>query len=317
MGHVIDAAAPLPFVQLEFSHHLGPEAGRYVVREGAEPRDEDVLVVGVEAATRPRTRRLTRPRARPEAVPSAPPELSVTVVTVIRAARRFAGEEEAARWLSDVRASTGEQEVWARDALATLNRAVGAYRACAADPYAIDVSRADARVVRIGYGSAGELVRGRWDAAIAIPAPPAPRLDRAVRLMPTEGMAAVLGGRARTLESEELLLRVVLDLEHGRFRAAAAGLCAAHDLLAGELADEVLGGPVADRFDRVLASRDATGALAERGLAGPLDEEDVQRLRELAEQAGALVDAWRYVPVGAGTISRGAAGPDSASGMVE
>jgi hypothetical protein len=289
------AATPLPFVQFEFSHHIGPAAGRYVVRQLDEPGpedDADVLVVSVEGAARPRTR-LFKARARAESPADEPPELSVTVVTVIRASRRMAS----AQWLSHVRESTEEQELWIEDALAVVNRAVGAYRACAADPYAIDLCRADARAVRIGYGPAAALIRGGWDAAVAVPPPSPPRLDRAVRLMPTEGMAAVLAGRAHTLESEELLLRVLLDLEHGRARAAAAGLRAGHELLASDLGDEVLAGTVRERYDAVRGSRDAVDELAERAAAGPLDLEDVQRVHELAEEAGALVDAWRYVPV--------------------
>jgi hypothetical protein len=296
-----------PFVQFEFSHHIGPPAGRYLV--GAQGDDEtpsvspgelgasDVLIIKVEGAAPSTGRRLGRRRAQPEAEQNGPRELTLTVVTVIKGTRMLADRDAAERLLTELRGSPERQEEWIADGLAIVNRAVSAYRACAADPYAIDVSRGDPGAVRVGYGPAAALTSGTWDAALAVPPPVQPRLDRTARLLPTQGMADVLTGRARTLEAEELVLRVLLDLEHGRLRAAALGLRAAQELLTAELAAELLNGSAEERFDRLERSRDAIAELAARATAQPLGDEDARRLGEHAEDAGALIDAWRYQSV--------------------
>jgi hypothetical protein len=116
--------------------------------------------------------------------------------------------------------------------------------------------------------------------------------------MPMQGMAAVLTGTGRVLESEELILRVVRDLDHGRNRAAAVTLNAAQELLLAELGGEVLAAQVNGRIEKVITARELAAQLAERALRGELSEADVARLQELAEDAGAVVDAWRYVPLG-------------------
>jgi hypothetical protein len=116
--------------------------------------------------------------------------------------------------------------------------------------------------------------------------------------MPMQGMAAALTGTGRVLESEELILRVVRDLDHGRNRAAAMTLNAAQELLLAELAGEVLGAQVHGRIEKVIAARELAAQLAERALRGGLSGGDVAKLHELAEDAGAVVDAWRYVPLG-------------------
>jgi hypothetical protein len=67
----------------------------------------------------------------------------------------------------------------------------------------------------------------------------------------------------------------------------------------------------------VVQSRDAVDDLAERALSGALTGDDLERLGELAEEAGALVDAWRYVPAGTGTIPDDATYPGRGAGMVE
>jgi hypothetical protein len=152
--------------------------------------------------------------------------------------------------------------------------------------------------VRIGFGEAGVVVRGGWEDAFAVSPPAQPRINRTVRLMPMQGMAAVLTGTGRVLESEELILRVVRDLDHGRNRAAAVTLDAAQRLLLAELAGEVVGAQVHGRIEKVITARELAAQLADRALRGELCEPDVATLHELAEDAGAVVDAWRYVPLG-------------------
>jgi hypothetical protein len=314
--------AIFPFVQFEFSHNIGPPPGRYLV-SGPMANEEapalaaeafvellggdvsssasapvtklggaDVLVIRVSGARAARPRRLNR-RA-PQAFAEEEPELSVTLVTVIKGTRMLSGADAAERLLVELRGSSEAQQQWIDDALAIVNRAVCAYRACAVDPYAIDVGHADPRAIRVGYGPASELTRGAWSAAVTVRPVPQPRLDRATRLMPTQGMAAVLAGRSRTLEAEELILRVVLDLEHGRNRAAAAGLRAAHGLLIAELGEQPIPASVRERLESVARAEGAISALAERATTEPLSGEQVTRLGELTEELGALVDTWRY-----------------------
>jgi hypothetical protein len=257
----------------------------------------DVLVVEVRGAAPPSPRRF-RPNLPRAADGARPRELSVTVVTVVLGTRMLDDLSAARKLLRSLKRSTEEQDRWTTAALAILRRGVAAYRASAADPYVPDVSPLDACAVRIGYGEAGAVVRGDWEDAFAVPPPPQPRIRRTVRLMPMQGMAAALTGTGRVLESEELILRVVRDLDHGRNRAAAMTLNAAQELLLAELAGEVLGAQVHGRIEKVIAARELAAQLAERALRGGLSGGDVAKLHELAEDAGAVVDAWRYVPLG-------------------
>ena len=324
-------APQFPFVQLEFTHSIGPPAGRYIVYPQANGAsggshastvaaavsagsqaapsvspdgvDEsllgaaDVLVVEVRRAAPPSPRRF-RPNLprRPEGAP--PRELSVTVVTVVLGSRMLDDPSAARKLLRSIKGSREEQDRWTNAALAILSRGVSADRASAADPYVPDVSPLDACAVRIGYGEAGVVVRGGWEVAFAVPPPPPPRIKRTVRLMPMQGMAAVLTGTGRVLESEELILRVVRDLDHGRNRAAAVTLNAAQELMLAELSGEVRGAQVQGRIEKVIAARELAARLAERALRGELSGADVAGLHDLAEDAGAVVDAWRYVPLG-------------------
>jgi hypothetical protein len=222
----------------------------------------------------------------------------VTVVTVVLGTRMLDDVSAARELLRTIKASRPEQEAWTSVALSVVNRGVAAYRVSAADPYVPDLSPLDARAVRIGYGEAGYVVRGGWDEAFGVPPPPPPRIRRTVRLMPMQGMSAVLRGSARMLEAEELILRVVRDLDQGRNRAAAVTLNVAQELLLAELAGDVLAAPVHARIEKLVAARDAFAELAQRAVHGRLTEDDVMRLRELAEDAGAVVDSWRYAPLG-------------------
>lgn len=343
-----------PFIQLEFTHSVGPPAGRYVVQPGEEAHaaaaapavldeldaaahvagDEgaaveaaptatatateaqaeeapvfvdpdaplplgsaDVLVVKVIGAPPPRARLFRR--GLPSAAGSeAPRELSVTLVTVIAATQGFNAASQARDWLAALRRDGGALEAWVTDGIGLLNRAVSAYRACAADPYVVEVSRADPRTVRVGYGEAPQVVLGEWAEAVAVPPPPPPRVTRTVQLMPTQGMAAVLAGQTTVLESEELVLRALLDLRHDRLRGAAVGLQAGIELLLGEIAGEVLPGVVQQRVDALLPLRERARTLAAAARRGPLGEEHAAALQEIAEAAGELIDQRRYAPMG-------------------
>jgi hypothetical protein len=296
---VVDGNVLVPFVELEFTHGLGPPPGRYVVRApGSEPPADappagvaptlpvgsaDVLLVRVDQA--PAARRPLLRRARPAQVePGGPPaEVPVYVATLLFATRAFDGPAAAGAAMAGWRADGASAEPLVHEALVVLNRAVRAYRAAAADPYVVEVTRADARAVRIGHGSA-DLVRGDWDDAVALPALEAARLGRADRLRPTEIVAAVLACRASILDGEDVLLRAVLDIEQGRPDVAAAQLELAVALLLDEPAGP--GSRLAGVRERSTGVRERLGEDQTRAAA-------LAELSALAAEVGEAIDAWR------------------------
>ena len=313
-----------PFVQLEYTHSIGPPPGRYIVhpydRNGSEtfaagggyvpsvdtPYDEldakligtaDVLVVQVRGASAPAPKRFRS--GLPKAPSGEPPaELSVTVVTVILATRMIRDERLAAGQLHSVQNSPEEQERILDAGLEIVRRGVSAYRLAAADPYVPDLSPLDARAARIGYGEASAVVRGNWTEAVGVRLPKSPKVNRTTQLMPVQAMAAMLNGSMGALESEEMILAAVRDLDSGRIRAAAVTINAGQELLLAELAGEELPAKVARLVAKLESSRDAVRELAARAIRDQVSVRDADKLREHAEDAGALIDAWRYVPLG-------------------
>jgi hypothetical protein len=224
-----------------------------------------VIVVKTIGAPLKRDRRMSR-RRRPtpaEQVDEAEP-VAITRVTVIRG-ESFADAAAARDWLDRHRkAEAASQEVAA--ALRLLNHAVHAHRVAAGDPYAADVSLARARRVRLGYGTGGELVEGRWQEAYAVPADVAHGRRRRM-LAPDEQLAHILNARRPTHPSEDLLLRARLDFDQGRTRAAALQLRSACDALDAEQGDKSEhGGPVSE--------------LAAAALTRELTDTEVTRLEE-------------------------------------
>lgn len=336
-----------PFVQFEYTHSLGPPAGRYIVHpEEEEPEsagvldeldqafDEmaaagaqgggtvtkapaaapasisgnaeddlllgsaDVLVIRVVGAPPPKGGRFGRGGAPEVADGEKPRETSLTLATVVFGTRLLPDDRIAGRFFESVQTKEEERDQWSRAALETLNRAVVAYRACAADPYVADVSPLDARATRIGYGIAELVAAGKWEKAIAVPPPPTVRLSRDQKLMPTQAMGMVLTGNGRVLESEELVIRAVLDLEQRRPRAAACGLHAGFELLLGEFSGQVMAGALQSQFERLVEQRAEIAELAAAARRGGLSTREVERLADLAEATGALVDRWRYESLG-------------------
>jgi hypothetical protein len=308
-----------PIVQLEFTHSLGPPAGRYVVRSangpggadspvdagpalpsnpifGPDPEligDADVLVLKLEGA--PAVRWKLRRRRPVEVDAGAPPrEVPVIVATIVIGTRALDGLDDSDAFIAALRDAPDELEQWVDDGFAILNRAIAAYRLCAADPFIVGVTRQDARAVRVGYGVGSLAYHGAWEKAIEVPPPPAPRVKREVRLIPQQGLAAVLSTGARLLESEELVLRAALDAEQGRERAAAVGLRTGYELLRAELADEVLGTSARRKADAAEASAPELAGLASRALRGAFEDGDRDLLDRLIQQTGAVIDAWRY-----------------------
>jgi len=312
------------FIQFEFTHAVGPHAARYVVdprlvpetsavrspiEGGRVPRDpaldarnqqaagvsrgigsSDVLVVGVVAAPASQARLLRKAR---QAERQAPPaEVPLSLVSFVKGTEPLSNSRDAARRLDAIRVSEGEQQRWVRQGLGVLNLAIRAYRTGAPDPYAIEVTQRDARRVRIGYGTTEEVQNGLWQEAVELPPPLRPRAKRIERLRPSEAVAVVLSGEAEVLESEDLLLRALIDLDQGRTRAAAFQAASAVRLLPLELGPR----PGANRIDLQSLAEPAQRAeeLAVLASAGPLEPANVQELESIIEAVEDLLDAWRY-----------------------
>jgi hypothetical protein len=141
-----------------------------------------------------------------------------------------------------------------------------------------EVSPAQALVIRAGWGE-GELVAdGVWAHAREIdPAPErgrrrrgrlggAGRRDRSAALRPQERLAALLGGRTRTLVCEELVLRCREDLDAGRDAHAAIQLDAAYAAAIPELRAEGRQ-DLAVRIAELEKLRDGVSELAHEAIA--------------------------------------------------
>jgi hypothetical protein len=293
-----------PIVQLEFTHALGPPAGRYTVREDApsgngatpaSPGSADVLVIQVEGAP-PTRRRLLRARVLAAKSGAAAAEVPIVLATLVKGTSALGGCAEGDALLADMHDGGDRVERWVAEGLAVVNRAITAYRLCAGDPHVVGVTRQDARAVRIGYGTGEQVFHGGWERAIEVPPPRAPKVKREVTLMPQQGVAAVLSAGAPLLEAEELVLRAALDLEQGRERAAAVGLNAGFDLLRAELRHQDLSPGARRRLQDAESGGGELAELASRATGGTLEPGDRARLDLAVKRVGGVVDAWRYQP---------------------
>ena len=185
-------------------------------------------------------RRLLRPR-RPRPVEAAQPKPVPTARATIVRPERFRTPEEAGAWLAGMRRDAAAAEAELGAALAVLNRALRAYRAAAADPYAGDVAGHRALVARLGYGAGAAVADGRFGDAIELPRGGGRRVRRSMEA-PDERFAALLGGRAEPLLAEEHVLRARADLAAGRPREAALEARMALEALGAELDADAAGG---------------------------------------------------------------------------
>lgn len=224
-------------------------------------------------------RRMLRGR-KAKAVTDADPEPVPTSRATLVAAEAFESKDAADAWLEPLRSDDDAATAAVDAAAARLNRVLRAHRACTLDPYARDVSATAALVVRLGYGAGEQVADGRFTAAYELPREAAGeiRLGAARRrgaLAPQERMAAILGGRDRTLAGEELLLRARADLDAGEPREAALQARIALEALIAELGRE--NRDVADLSGR----RGPVGSAANAALEGDPG----------AEHADAVADA--------------------------
>ena len=191
--------------------------------------------------------------------------------TIVRA-QPLESPEEADAWL-DAAANESDDEVAA--ATRELNFVLRSHRAAANDPYARDIRAEHALVVRLGYGDGDQVAEGRFARAVELPKEP-PKRKRGEALAPQERLAAVLGGRARLLVGEELLMRAQLDLEAERGREAA---------LQARIALEALLGELDDRFAAPLRPlREQVARAANAALDGDLSAEDAAAVEDAVSQ---------------------------------
>ncbi len=274
------------FVQFEFPWVLGPEPGRYTIRERLGESPAQILVLrtlgGVER------RMLARRRPRDVAPEPPPTPVPVSRATLVDTAP-LAGREAA-----DSRLRGADLDALARDALARLNRVLHAHRVAVADPYAREVAREQALAVRVGYGDGERVADGRWDVARDLAAAPSGvwgARGRSAALRPQERFAALLGGRDAALACEELALRARSDVDAGRLREAALQLRVAFEATLAELEPWRDMPGLAERLAQLRDHRDAVDAAAARALRGGLDEEHITAIRVVLGRVEAALRA--------------------------
>ncbi|MDX6691432.1 MAG: hypothetical protein QOG15_2889 [Solirubrobacteraceae bacterium] len=263
------------FVQFEFAWPLGPEPGRYPIRERMGEAPEYVLVLSTLGA--PERRLLSGRRRVRDAPPEPPPEPVLTSRATLVDTAPLPGPDAAEDWLRE--ANLDALDALADDATARLNRIVYAHRVATADPYAREISREQALTTRIGYGDGEKVADGRWESAREL-APPGSRAGvlkpEQAMLRPQERLAAVLAGRDALLACEELTLRARSDLDAGRYREAALQLRVAFEAAIAELEPWRERASLPERLDDLRTRRDDVGAAANAALRGGLDPEHIE-----------------------------------------
>jgi hypothetical protein len=256
-----DAAALFRFAQVEVPWPLGPPDGRYVLRpdgDASAPITHVLVIATLGAARRHRLRGRRPQDATPE---PGPADVAIGRATIIETGAPLTDRAAAQAWLHEA----GEDQL--APALATLNHVLAEFRRVAADPYALGVGRDRLIAARIGYGAGDQVADGRWAQAVELP-PPAPSRRRADVLAPQARLAATLGGRQRTLVCEELVLRVVSDLDAGAARGAALQLLVALDAAVAELAAEPSELGLEPRVEELRSRRDGVATAAQAALGG-------------------------------------------------
>ncbi|MGH2925717.1 MAG: hypothetical protein ACRDK1_07060 [Solirubrobacterales bacterium] len=263
----------LAFVQLDLPGRLGPDDGRYLLRDEASEA-QTVVVVQTVGATASRRRGRRRPRRADSANPAT--EVPLTRLTVIAPERseRQSLEAELERLRRD--ADAAEERIVA--AFAAANQLLRAHRIATQDPYGHEIGRRAPLVARTGFGTGDGLADGRWEEAIEVP-PPIRRERRAQALRPQERLAAVLTGREPIDVCEPLLLRARADLDQARPREAALQLRVGLEALLAELPGRA--GPDQEADLAALGDRrGATRSAAEAALRGDLAPDQAVELTE-------------------------------------
>ena len=253
------------FVQFEFAWPLGPDPGRYSIREHLGEGIRWIIVLNVLGA--PERRLLRRRRGARDVPPGPSPSPVVTSRATLIDTVAMDGERAAEAWLR-----SADLEALASDAVARLNRVLHAQRVATADPATREVALSRALVVRIGYGDGERVADGRWERASELVRGSEPGPLRRVSLRPQERLAAVLAGRDPVLACEELALRARSDLDAERWREAALQLGVALDAALAELEPWRDQGGLGARLDELAARRAEVQAAATTALQGGIEE---------------------------------------------
>ena len=276
------------FVQLEFPWELGPDPGRYMIRERLGEPPAHILVLSSLSAQQRHllpTRRRAR-EAQLEPPPASVPTSRATLIDTTVIDSREAAER---------RLREADLDALTDAAVARLNRVLHAQRIAVADPYAREVSRAQALVVRVGYGDGERVADGRWDGARELPADTrrASRGGRArsAALRPQERLAALLAGRDAALACEELALRARADVDAGRLREAALQLRAAFDAALAELEPWREQPGIAARIIELRGRADDVAEVSQAALRSGLDEHQIALVVEILGRVEAALRA--------------------------
>lgn len=228
-------------------------------------------------------RRLLGSRKARDVAGDPEPEPVPTARALLAGAEPFASPDAARAWLGDA-----DLEAEADSAVASLNYVLHGHRVAAADPFAREVSRAQAIAVRVGIGEGEQIAHGRLTDARQLPPYRSAKVKREAALRPQERLAAILGGRDAALACEELTLRARLDVERGRWREAAFQIRVALEAALAELEPWVDRAPgLAERLGDLREQRGPVGGAANTALQGGLSEEDIEDV----EHALGLIEA--------------------------
>jgi hypothetical protein len=274
------------FVQFEYAWPLGPDDGRYLMREHAGEDAHHVLVFASwPTVPQKRSRRWGR-EPEPQSLPA---ETGLSRATLVETT--VVDDAAAKAWLDSI--VDGAADTAVSEGVATLNDALRAFRAVSADPVVREVTAEQALTVRVGYGAGVEVAEGAWTAARDIPAAgeKAGRRKRLAALRPQERFAAVLGGRDAVLACEELALRARLDLDQGRAREAALQTHLALEAAIAELAAFRGQEGVGRRLSELEELRDAIAAAANEALQHGPSEDEIARVTDALEKIEAVLRA--------------------------
>jgi hypothetical protein len=283
----VTASRRFLFVQFEFPWTLGPEPGRYTIRERLGEAPAHILVLRTLGAPE---RRLLPMGRRSRHAPLEPPPVPVPTSRATLVDTAALGSREAAeRRLREI-----NLDALVDAAIARLNRVLHAHRVAVADPYTREVAREQALVVRVGYGDGEHGAEGRGDRARELPTAAAGRRGGrrgSAALRPQERLAAVLAGRDAVLACEELALRVRSDVDAGRLREAALQLSVAFETALAELEPWREQPALAARLPELRASSEDVAAAAGAALRGGLDDEHVETVRSVLARVEAALRA--------------------------
>ena len=274
------------FVQLEYPWALGPDAGRYTIRERLAEAPRHILVLAVLGAHQRRL--LPRRRRARDVSPGPPPEPVATSRVTLVDTVALNGERAAEQWLR-----AAPLDALAAGAVARLNRVLHAHRIATADPYAREVALEQALVARVGYGLGEQVADGRWESARELPRARGGALPRpgGASLRPQERLTAVLGGRDALLACEELTLRVRADVDAGRMREAALGLGVTLDAALAELEPWRDQAALGERMAELRARREDVRGAAGSALEGGLSEAQAEVVRAVLARVEAALRA--------------------------